>query len=63
MQISLGEALCTFFFLFGGVKKVNPLRRVLQSLTTERVGGGMYGMGAEVSWEEGCQWQESISSA
>lgn len=46
MQISLGKALCTFFFNFGGVKKGNPLRRVLQSLTKEQVGGGLYWMGA-----------------
>lgn len=41
MQIGLGKALCTFFS-FEEVKKGNPLRRVLQSLTKEWVGGGMY---------------------
>lgn len=32
MQISLGKALCTFCS-FGGVKKENPLKTVVQSLT------------------------------
>lgn len=55
MQISLGKALCTFFS-FGGVKKGNPLRRVLQSLTKDGWVVGCTGWVQEFSWEEGCQW-------
>lgn len=64
MQISLGKALCTgIFFSFGGVKKGDPLRRVLQTLAKSshgsgRVGGGMCWMDAEVSWGLGGRLSE-----